>query len=138
MATNGLSTTYNGVTGEGWIRFTVPDTASATVALPDEWKDECVLECIMLVAGGSYQFTYIYNPQTVTSIPIRIGVQGAAVTAGAADVSVLTPALLGTTVVNAASLVYIQKDNTTGKLRILQSSNATREEVTFGLIRRIG
>jgi hypothetical protein len=138
MATNGLSTTFNGVTGEGWIRFTLADTASVSVALPDEWKDECVLECIMLVAGGSYQFTYIYNPQTVTSIPIRIGVQGTTVVDGASNVSVLTPALLGTTAVNAASLVYIQKDNTTGKLRILQSSNATREEVTFGLIRRIG
>jgi hypothetical protein len=126
------------VTGEGWIRFTLADTASVSVALPDEWKDECVLECIMLVAGGSYQFTYIYNPQTVTSIPIRIGVQGTTVVDGASNVSVLTPALLGTTAVNAASLVYIQKDNTTGKLRILQSSNATREEVTFGLIRRIG
>lgn len=138
MATNGLSTTYNGVTGEGWIRFTVPDTASATVALPDEWKDECVLECIMLVAGGTYQMSVIYNPQSVTAIPERIGFQGTAVTTGASNVSVLTPALLGTTAVNVAQQVYLQKDNTTGKLRILQSSNATREEVTFGLIRRIG
>jgi hypothetical protein len=30
MATNGLSTTFGGVEGEGWIKVTVPTTQGAT------------------------------------------------------------------------------------------------------------
>ena len=135
MATNGLSTTFGGVEGEGWIKGTLA-AASAKITLPDQFNEECFIEAIVN-QGGVYLHSTFYNPGS-TTVPVRLrpgGISTAAATGGTTDPA-LTPAL-STGTINANHTLYLHKDATSGKCDIRQTSSATLTSATVW-VRKIG
>jgi hypothetical protein len=123
MATNGLSTTFSGVEGEGWIKFNLPATASSARALPDQFNEECFVQ-VVVKQGSGWLITEIYNPGGTTAPErLRPGGVSTAVTAGADTPNIVGVKSDGT--INTAHTVYFFKNATTGKCDIRQTSSAT-------------
>lgn len=133
MSANGLSTTFGNQEGSGWHKISMTDASGFAVDLPAHWDDQSgFFEVLVLQGSGAAQFVF-YSSSTATDIPIRVIADIGAATGATAGANVprITPALLGTTTVADASTMYLQKSNTTGRLRFLQSTNATRHAATI-------
>jgi hypothetical protein len=133
MSANGLTTIYNNQEGSGWHKLTLSDSSAATVDFPSHWDNDQsgFFEFMVLQGTGAAQFVF-YSSSVVTEIPIRVIADISAATGATAGANVprMVPALLGTTAVATASTFYLQKNNTNGRLRLLQTTDATRHSAT--------
>lgn len=134
MATNGLSTTYGGIEGEGLLKISVAATASSATVLPEGFNEECFIE-VFIKQGTGYGSFYVYNPGSTTE-PIRILANSSAVGTAGANTPVVQAAL-STGTINGAHIVYFVKNATTGKCSIIQTASATNAAATVWM-RRIG
>ena len=126
MAANGLSTTYGGVDGEGWIKITVGTTSGATAAtLPEHWKEEGFYEFVVLM-GGAYAENFVYNPGGTSSAGSAL--LPAPGTAGTA-VGVINPVKSDGTL-STTHVINLVKDATTGVYSIRQNTSANRNAAT--------
>jgi hypothetical protein len=132
MSANGLTTLFNNQEGMGWHKISLSDSSGAAVDLPPTWDDQSgFFEFLVLQGTGAAQFVF-YSSSTATDIPVRVIADISAATGATAGANVprMVPALLGTTAVATASTFYLQKNNTTGRLRLLQTTDATRHSAT--------
>lgn len=135
MATNGLSTIYGGVEGEGFIKISVTTTQAATTVLPSQFNEECFIECWIAVGTKTAVF-YVYNPGG-TSAPVVVAANRSTIPAAATTEPTLAAA--NNAAYTAAYTVYFHKD-ADGKCSIRQNNNATagnREAATVWT-RKIG
>jgi hypothetical protein len=124
MATNGLSTTFGGVEGEGWIKFNLPATASSARALPDQFNEECFVQ-VVVKQGNGWLITEFYNPGgTTVAERLRPGGINTANVAGDGNNPHIA-AVLSTGTVNTNHTVYFFKNATTGKCDIRQTASST-------------
>lgn len=133
MSANGLSTTFGNQEGSGWHKISMTDASAFAVDLPAHWDDQTgFFEVLMLQGSGAAQFVF-YSSSTATEIPVRVIADISAATGATAGANVprIAPALAGTTAVTAASTTYLQKSNTTGRLRFLQTTDSTRHASTI-------
>lgn len=133
MATNGLSTTYGDLLGEGWLKFDVPNTSGTTAkVLPAGYNEECVIEFIIKMGTG-YSLQSVYNPGGTTDAGFAL--LPAPGTAGA-DIGVMKPVKSDGTL-NTTHVINLVKDATTGALSVRQNTSASRNAATIWC-RRIG
>lgn len=135
MATNGLSTTYGGVDGEGWIKISVGTGQAATTVLPSQFNEECFVEAV-INTGTTYNAWIIYNPGSTTSpqFVLANGSTAAAVATGVPTISIANNAAYTT-----AFAIYFYKD-ADGKCSIRQNNNGTlsNREARTVWIRKVG
>lgn len=133
MATNGLSTTFGDLLGEGWLKFDVASTSGTTAkVLPAGYNEECVIQFIIKMGTG-YSLQSVYNPGGTTSAGFAL--LPAPGTAGT-DVGVINPVKSDGTL-NTTHVINLVKDATTGALSVRQNTSATRNTATIWC-RRIG
>ena len=133
MSANGLSTIFGNQEGAGWHKITMTDASAFAVDLPAHWDDQSgFFEILMLQGQGAAQFVF-YSANNLTDPPVRVIADIGAATGATAGSNVprIVPALAGTTAVTTASTTYLQKSNTTGRLRFLQTTDATRHASTI-------
>lgn len=135
MATNGLSTIYGGVEGEGFIKISVTTTQAATTVLPSQFNEECFIECWIAV-GTNYSVFYVYNPGSTTAPQLVLANRS---TAGTAATGQPLLSISNNSTYTTAFSIFLFKD-ADGKCSIRQNNNATgsnREAATVW-IRKVG
>ncbi len=138
MATNGLSTTFSGVEGEGYIKISVPTTQGATARqLPDQFNDECFIEVILQMGTGATTNSFVaYNPGGTTS-PALVLANGSTAVTGITNVPRL--GIASDAAYTTAFNIFLYKD-ANGRCSIRQNNNGTgsnREQAT-AWVRKIG
>lgn len=135
MATNGLSTTYGGVEGEGYIKISVGTGQAATTFLPSQFNEECFIE-VVVNTSTTYNSWIIYNPGSTTD-PQFVLANGS--TAVAVGTGVPAIAIANNVAYTTAFAIFFHKD-ADGRCSIRQNNNGTgsnRQDRTVW-IRKVG